>query len=392
MPSQIRRGASETLHVVGAGPSGLAAAIAAAKAGLRVVVSERHPTVGGRFHGDFQGLENWSVAADALEELRALGIEPTFEAHPISAQVCYGPDGREHRFRSDRPFYYLIRRGSGPGTLDRALEEQAASAGVEIRYGETVRRPEGRALRASGPKRADVLTVGLLFETDLPDGLGYAGLGESFAPGGYAYLLAHGGEATLAICVFERFERRFELLDRTLDSFRRRLSFGMRGARRFGGVGNVFYRPPRAEGDGTPIGEAAGTQDALWGFGNRFALVSGALAGRFAGQEASAHGGAWDERIGCLLRSSHVNRFLFDRLGDRAYRWLLWRLGRARDPWTVLHRIYRPSPWRAALFPLVRALGRRAPAELPEPADETGAWQAGSGGLDGAEWSGLGDR
>lgn len=369
MPSQfhlsdsgLERGGENLspVHIVGAGPSGLAAAIVAAKAGHRVVVSERHRTVGARFHGDFQGLENWSVAADALEEFRALGIEPTFDAHPISDQVCYGPDGREHRFRSSRPFYYLIRRGPGPGTLDRSLQAQAEAAGVEIRYGETVKRPEGAALCAWGPKRADVLTVGLLFETDLPDGVCYAGLGASFAPGGYSYLLVHGGEATLAICIFEAFRRGSEYLERTFHSFQRRLSLGARNVRRFGGVGNVYFQPPASPGLGLRVGEAAGTQDALWGFGNRFAVLSGALAGRFAASDAASYERAWGERIGSVLRTGHVNRFLFDRSGDRAYRWLLWRLGRAREPWEVLHRIYKPSPWRSALFPLVRRLSRRA--------------------------------
>ena len=45
------------LRIVGAGPAGLTAAIVAARAGRRVIVSERSSKVAHRFYGDFQGLE-----------------------------------------------------------------------------------------------------------------------------------------------------------------------------------------------------------------------------------------------------------------------------------------------------------------------------------------------
>src|SRR3546814_11635927 len=56
-----QRKAAEPVTVVGAGPAGLACAIALARAGRHVVVCEWHRDVGARFPGDFQGLDNWSV-------------------------------------------------------------------------------------------------------------------------------------------------------------------------------------------------------------------------------------------------------------------------------------------------------------------------------------------
>src|SRR3546814_1060283 len=65
-----QRKAAEPVTVVGAGPAGLACAIALARAGRHVVVREWHRDVGARFHGDFQGLENRSE--EHTSELQSL--------------------------------------------------------------------------------------------------------------------------------------------------------------------------------------------------------------------------------------------------------------------------------------------------------------------------------
>jgi flavin-dependent dehydrogenase len=89
----MRSGAS-TVEVVGAGPAGLTAAITAARAGARVIVYERARQVGSRFHGDFQGLENWTTDGDVLAEVAGLGVEPTFPHAPIRQQVASRRTGR----------------------------------------------------------------------------------------------------------------------------------------------------------------------------------------------------------------------------------------------------------------------------------------------------------
>jgi flavin-dependent dehydrogenase len=345
-------GDAGTLTVVGAGPAGLAAAIVARRTGRRVVVYERGRDVGGRFHGDFQGLENWSAEGDVLEEMRAIGIEPTFDAVPFREQVCFGPDGREHVFRSAQPFYYLVRRGSGPGTLDRSLKEQALAAGAEIRFGERVRHPPPRSVAAWGPRRADALAVGYLFETDHPDG-SVAVLDDRLAPKGYGYLLVQGGRATLAACLFDDFHDEAVYLERTVEFLRRRIGFSMRGARRFGGIANVHLSRPVRAGHILWAGEAMGAQDALWGFGIRYALRSGELAASFPEEDFRGFRRRWEAAIGRPLRASFVNRFFYGRARRAGYRWLLWRLSRAENVRHYLRQLYAPTWWKRALFPLV---------------------------------------
>ncbi len=54
------------VHIVGAGPASLVAAINLARARHEVIVHEQKSDVGLRFQGDFQGLENWSTEEDVL--------------------------------------------------------------------------------------------------------------------------------------------------------------------------------------------------------------------------------------------------------------------------------------------------------------------------------------
>jgi hypothetical protein len=109
---------SDPVVIAGAGPAGLSAALTIVRAGGRAIVYERRPDVGGRFHGDFQGIENWTTPQDALEELAAIGIEPTFEASPYREGAFYDPKGREYHYKSRDPLFYLVRRGAEPGTLE----------------------------------------------------------------------------------------------------------------------------------------------------------------------------------------------------------------------------------------------------------------------------------
>ncbi|MFQ5487258.1 MAG: NAD(P)/FAD-dependent oxidoreductase [Gammaproteobacteria bacterium] len=349
---------NKTVSIRGAGPAGLAAALAAAGAGARGVVHEQRPLVGGRFHGDFQGLENWSTAGDVLEELAILGIEPDFHHTPVRELLLMDPDGRERLCRSERPLFYLVRRGAEAGSLDRALMDQALRQGVELRFRCTVDLDEmGGGIDASGPRGADTIALGYVFATDMADGF-YAAVSDDLSWRGYAYLLVHDGRGTLASCLFGGFQRRGEYLARCVNFFQQRVGLRMRDARRFGGVG--LARPPASARRGAVLraGEAAGFQDALFGFGIRYALLSGHLAGYcIAVGRHGEYDTQWRRRFGGMLHSALFNRRLYEWGGHWAYRYLVWRVCVTRQPRQWLRRFYGSSWYKRTAARLLAGEG-----------------------------------
>jgi flavin-dependent dehydrogenase len=352
---------NSTVEITGAGPAGLAAALTIAKQGGHARVCERHSDVGIRFHGDFQGLENWTTEGDVLDELASIGIEPTFEHTPFHELVFYDPGGREYLFRAERPIWYLVRRGPGPGTLDQALRAQALAAGVELRFRTVQRRMPNGGIVAHGPHRADAIAVGYVFDCDRADGA-YSVVSDELAPKGYSYLLICGGRATIASCMFADFHNEKTYVQRTVEFFRDKVGIDLINARRFGGFGNVLpVRDPR-KGNMLYVGEAAGFQDALFGFGIRYAMLSGHLAARaFLEGTPAAYGRLLSQRLSGLMRSAVVNRFFYEKLGTAGYKRLARSISRSSDVRDWLRGFYRSGRLKSLLYPVARRRLARKP-------------------------------
>jgi flavin-dependent dehydrogenase len=338
------------IEISGAGPAGLAAALSVVHSGREACVYERRSDVGKRFHGDFQGLENWTTDIDVLEELGSLGIEAGFEHTPFYEVTCFSPDGTSHEFRSEKPLFYLIRRGSKAGCLDTALKQQALDAGVEIRFGESLHHLPSGGIVTQGPRRADAIAAGYLFETDMADGA-YAAISDRLAPKGYAYLLICKGRGTLASCLFDDFHNERRYLERSVEFFTEKLGVTMNNPRRFGGSGNFSLPRTARKGNILYAGESAGFQDPLFGFGIRWALISGAEAGRaLADNDPARYETVWKQRLRAYHQTAATNRWFYDRMGDRGYAAALRKCRPGQDARRWMKNAYAPRLWKRAWY------------------------------------------
>ncbi len=345
-------GQSEKITIIGAGPAGLVCSIILARAGWRVLVREWRKTVDTRFHGDFQGLENWSDETDILEELESYGIGINFDAHPVYNGIAFDAWGTSYEVGSDKPLYYLVHRGPDARSFSHGLLDCARHAGVEVSFGDRVKAIDGPAVLAAGPRVAAAIAAGYVFETDMADG-NWLCLDDKLAPNGYSYLLVHGGRGTVASCMFKDFKHQADYVERTVSMFRDRAGLEMKNPRSFGGFAN--FRLPRTgvQGGHPVIGEHAGFQDALAGFGMRYAVRSGVLAARSL-IEGIDYTRLWRRELAPRLRASMSNRFIFSILGDRGRRWVLAHRLSGRDTRIQLQNLYRPSPLKQILFPLAQ--------------------------------------
>jgi flavin-dependent dehydrogenase len=345
--------------IVGAGPAGLACAIVLARQGREVVVREWKDTVGHRFHNDFQGLENWSNFEDCLVELAASGVTPEFEHNPVYETTAFDTKGRAHEIHSPRPLYYLLRRGAAAGSLDRGLLVQAQAEGVEVRFNDRVYHTRGPTILAAGPRRANVIAAGYLFETNHDNGSWFS-IDQKLAPGGYAYLLVHEGRGTLASCMYAKFDRQAGHVELARTFFAEKLGIEMNDLRKFGGYGSRSHIHPPVQGGHPVIGEQAGFQDALAGFGLRYAMNSGILAARCL-LEGRDYADAWRHEILPRVKTGIANRLIFETMGRRAHNWALRGLARAGgDPVKRLQRLYAPNGLTRLIYPLAAWRNRKS--------------------------------
>ncbi len=340
------------IEIAGAGPAGLAAAITLAKAGREVVVHETQKEVGHRFGGDFQGIENWTTQKDALSVLSKLGITTEFDAMPCRNGTVFDPRDKRYEIKSDEVLFYIVERGPGPGSLDSALLKQAQSLGVEVRFNSRLRHMAGAGILAAGPRAADAIAVGYHFETDMADGY-WAICDDQLAPEGYAYLLVMNGKGTVKSCMFSDFKQEKRYVERTLEAFQRLVGLEMKNPQHHGGSGNFRIPESAYSGSHPLVGEQAGFQDTLWGFGMRLAISSGVLAAQslLTGENYDT---LWQRELKPQMETAVVNRALFSLAGSRGYGWFLGQLVTRKNLRESLRQQYQPSWPKRLLGPWAR--------------------------------------
>jgi flavin-dependent dehydrogenase len=340
------------IRIAGAGPSGLAAAIALARAGRDVEVHEAKPDVGTRFIGDLQIIESASEREPIPYFLDRIGVARNFYFRPADWATFYDHRHVARVIRSGEPYGWFIRRGAEEGTLDRGLLAQAGDAGAKVFFGSRLS-PEEADIVATGPAAPDGLAREMTWHTDEPERIDVF-FDHQLSPGGYFYLFILDGFATFGCAIVADFKRIDQYFEHSLAAAQRLHPFGIPEQTRTGYSYMNFHLKHRAtNGHARWVGEAAGFQDYLFGLGIRYALTSGNLAARSILEERDFDE-LWRSELGQKQETSLVNRFLYERGGNFGLAMFVRHASQARDFRRYLSQWHQRPWWKSILAPMVR--------------------------------------
>ena len=183
----------------------------------------------------------------------------------------------------------------------------------------------------------------------------------SHAPRAYVYLFIVEGQGYLSVLLTRNFANARTYLQNSLEFFRRVHPIEMENVRLTSGFGGRREDFWHSENRPLRVGEAAGFQDYLWGFGIRYALHSGYLAA-----QAIAQGSDYYQAIRAQIRpqiyASLLNREAYNRANDLVYRILIEWFSKSPQLIELLRRRYRASIPKQMLW-LLRGVQPHAAAQ-----------------------------
>ena len=347
---------SEPVHILGAGLSGLSAAIILSKNGYDVHVHEIRSDSGARFDGDFQGLENWTGSKDFFDEMREWGLDPdSFKSDAFSVVDLIHPDDEITQPITDGVAFRVVERGTDEHCIDQGFKRMAIEAGATIHYG-SKRDPEECQIIAAGPKDSSAVAFGEIFHTDHPNHVSFQ-LNDKLAPGAYSYLIVIDGIGLICTCLWRKQKKSGRYLTETIAWYESHYELNRRPIKRVGGKGD-FSLPDKYFHDGRYyVGEAGGLQDFMWGFGMRYAITSGVLAAKSILGEGDYESEVRKNLVP-LIKISATNRFLMNRIGDNGFKMVAryWMRDQRKkgDGLEFMRWVYTPGIFRKMLWPVTK--------------------------------------
>ena len=347
---------SEPVHILGAGLSGLSAAIILSKNGYDVHVHEIRSDSGARFDGDFQGLENWTGSKDFFDEMREWGLDPdSFKSDAFSVVDLIHPDDEITQPVTDGVAFRVVERGTDEHCIDQGFKRMAIEAGATIHYG-SKRDPEECQIIAAGPKDSSAVAFGEIFHTDHPNHVSFQ-LNDKLAPGAYSYLIVIDGIGLICTCLWRKQKKSGRYLNETIAWYESHYELNRRPIKRVGGKGD-FSLPDKYFHDGRYyVGEAGGLQDFMWGFGMRYAITSGVLAAKSILGEGDYESEVRKNLVP-LIKISATNRFLMNRMGDNGFKMVAryWMRDQRKkgDGLEFMRWVYTPGIFRRMLWPVTK--------------------------------------
>lgn len=277
-------------------------------------------------------------------------IRINFNYRPYK-NLCISNGEKIWNFTCKKPAFYLINRGPINGSLDHGLKEQALDCGVKIHFNQVIPK-ENADIIATGPdvNRKFALARGLVFKTDLKDMIIGLVNNES-AVKGYSYLLVSDGQATMATVLFDQWENLNQCFKKTQKIFQQLVNLRIEDPKIMGGIGSFYLKKPFQTDGKLYVGEAAGIQDFLWGFGINYAIKSGFIAAESIINHENYEKIAtnyFNEK----LKAGIVNRFLWEKLGRNNYTFIVKRIHKSKDPLKYLNWLYNFNIFQRILYPI----------------------------------------
>jgi len=345
----------ERINILGGGISGLSAAINLAKKGHNVEIFEKRSDCGKRFLGDLEGLENWSSKVDVLEELDSMNIKANFDYNPFkNLSVSDGKD--VIKISCKIPMFYLVKRGAVENSIDQSLKNQALDKGVIIHFNKKANK-ENMDIISTGPAGQKYFGVvkGIRFESNSDDIAFLLLNNEASANGAYSYLLISNGYG--CVCSVNMYATGLDAnryYKKTYEMITNLVDIDIRNVKNVGGLGCFQLKHKLVKDGKIYTGEAAGLQDLLWGFGMRYAIISGYLAS-ISISENKNYKRLIGKNLSKRLKTSVVNRYLTDKYYKYVQKYIFDLVKSNPGNWMdMLYERFNPTFYSRLLYPFAR--------------------------------------
>jgi len=288
-----------------------------------------------------------------------MNVKANFDCDPF--KTMFLSDGMEIlKNTSNKPVFYLVKRGTVKNSLDQGLKIQALDYGVNIHYNSNVKK-EDMNIISIGPienKPSGVLQ-GIIFETESDD-IAVVLLNKNSSNKGYSYLLITKGCGTICSVNFYKpnintdtyFKRTYEIITKLFD-------VDIKNKKNLSGIGCFKIKPDLIENGKIYTGEASGLQDILWGFGMRYAINSGFYAATSI-IENKDYDKLIKQKLSRRLKTSVANRYLNEKYEDSFHDYMISHAKKSNKWIDLLYKEYNPSLRSRVIYPFAkRSLSRK---------------------------------
>ena len=304
----------QPIKILGGGLAGLTTAIVLKRCNYDPIIYEKESACGFSRDKDIEGFESWNFCNDPLNFLTKIGIQPSFKYKPINFFNVHFDSFETISIANKTPLFHLVKRGINQKDIDRELQNQALSAGVEIRFGF---RPEKKTMNiiSAGAQKANAYIRGLTFSIDSDDQT-HLFLNTSITNTGYGYLIIWNNHATLATAFRKKDSNNKKQLEKLKSIAESIIGKIPKDANEFASYGSFDINQTRIDKDKRMyIGEAGGFQDFLFGLGMNHAIHSGYFAAMSIIKNIPFDK-LYNQHLLPHMKASYVNRFFYEKLNE----------------------------------------------------------------------------